>query len=94
MIATFPPDLQQFVQEEVASGHYRSEDELVLEAVRYYRESRARLEQLREDLKLRLQQLDEGQGIELEDDAALQAFFDQIGDEVEDELAKGEKSRG
>ena len=78
----------------MASGHYRSEHELVLEAVRYYRESRARLEQLREDLKLRLQQLDEGQGIELEDDAALQAFFDQIGAEVDDELAKGEESRG
>ena len=91
MIATFPPDLQQFVQEEVASGHYRSEDELVLEAVRYYRESNVRLQRLREEIRTSLEQLDRGEGIELADDAALEAFFDQIGAEVESELAAEKK---
>ena len=81
MIATLPPDLQQFVREEVASGHYRSEDELVLEAVRYYRESNVRLQRLREEIRTSLEQLDRGEGIELADDAAREAFFDEIGAE-------------
>ena len=92
MIATFPPDIQQFVREEVASGHYRSEDELVLEAVRYYRESSVRLQRLREEIKTSLEQLNLGEGIELADDAALETFFDQIDAEVRSELAAQKKA--
>lgn len=92
MIATFPPDLQQFVRDEVASGHYRSEDELLLEAVRYYRESNVRWHRLREEIGTSLEQLDRGEGIELADDAALEAFFDQIDTEVQSELAAEKKA--
>ncbi len=94
MSATFPPDLQQFVQQELASGHYRSEDELLLEAVRFYRDNNIRLDQIRQELRARLQQLDEGQGIELADDAALETFFDEIESEVRDDLAKQKHSHG
>ena len=90
----FSSDLQHFVQQELASGHYQDERELVLEAVRFYRDSNRRLEELRAEIKARRKSLDEGKGIELEDDAALEAFFDDIEAEVADELAGGKKPQG
>jgi putative addiction module CopG family antidote len=93
MTETFPPDLQQFVQQEVASGRYRDEGELVQEAVRFYRDSNRRHQELKESIKASLEQIDRGEGIRLENDAALEAFFDDIEAEVEEELAKAEKSR-
>jgi len=92
MTEPFPPDLQQFVSEELASGHYRSEGELLVEAVRFYRDSTVRRRELRDEINARLRQLDRGEAIEIEDDAALEAFFDQIGIEVQEELAR-EKER-
>jgi Arc/MetJ-type ribon-helix-helix transcriptional regulator len=93
MTEVFPSDLQQFVQQELASGHYRNEDELLVEAVRYYRDSNIRLRELREEIRTSLEQLDRGEGIELADDAALEAFFDQIDVEVRSELAAEKKAR-
>jgi Arc/MetJ-type ribon-helix-helix transcriptional regulator len=92
MTEAFPPDLQQFVTEELASGHYRSEDELLVEAVRFYRDSTVRRRELCEEISSRLRGLDRGEAIELEDDAAMDRFLDQIGIEVDEELAR-EKER-
>ena len=36
-ILTLPPDLGQFVQEQVAAGNYQTEQELVADAVRVLR---------------------------------------------------------
>lgn len=82
MTETFPPDLQQFVLQELASGHYASEDELLRQAVRFYRDSGVRLEELREDIHDQLRQLDDGGGTKLADDAALETFFTEIEAEV------------
>ena len=76
MSATFPPDLQQFVQQELASGHYRSEDELLSGPFLSRQQHPTRSDTA--GIEGRLQQLDEGQGIELADDAAAEAFFDEI----------------
>ena len=92
MIATFPPDLQQFVQEELASGHYKNEDEFLVEAVRSYRDRNVRLRELKEEIKTSLEQLDRGEGIELADDAVLETFFDEIDREVQSELAAAKKA--
>lgn len=35
----FPADLQQFLHQEVASGKFRTEEDVVVEAVRRYRDS-------------------------------------------------------
>jgi len=82
---TFPADLRQFVAEELAHGRYPSERDLVLDAVRLLRESRAREEQLRQDLQVRLASLDSGEAIELADDEALGRFLDEIEQDVERE---------
>lgn len=93
MTETFPPDLQQFVRQELASGHYGSEDELLRQAVRFYRDSGIRLKQLREDINDQLRRLDNGEGTKLADDAALETFFAEIENEVQCEFANGDRFR-
>ena len=87
---TFPPDVERFVQQELASRAYGSRDELVADAVRLLRDSKGRLQQLREDIKGQLDLLDRGEGIELDDDEALAGLFDDIEAEVDREMASGE----
>ena len=62
MSMSLPQDLQQFVQQEIASGRYRSEEDLVCEGLRLLRERERRLQALREDIKPALEQLDRGEG--------------------------------
>ena len=88
MAETLPPDLTHFIQEEVASGHYSSEQEVVQEAVRFFRESRARFQQLRNDIRQRIAGIDSGQGTEIHSDEELTAFFHDIESEIHRETAK------
>lgn len=85
MTKAFPPDLQQFVLQEVASGHFRTEDDLVEQAVRLLRDRRLGYERLRQEVRARLETLDGSNAIHLEDDEALGLFFDGIETEVETE---------
>jgi putative addiction module CopG family antidote len=89
MSESFPLDIQQFVRQELASGNYSSEEELVVAAVRLLRDSQLRLTQLRAGLQERLDRLDGGEGIGLGDDEALGTFLDQVEGEVNEELASG-----
>ena len=93
MTEMLPPDLQQFVRQQLATGHYRSEDELLSQAVRFYRDSGIRLEQLREDINDQLRRLDRGEGTRLADDAAMETFFAAIEAEVHEEFARGDRPR-
>ena len=74
----FPPELQQLLHEGLATGNYPSEDEMLLEAVRLLRQRDTHLVQFKKKLKARLERLDRGEGIPLEDDEALRDFFDDI----------------
>ena len=85
MSETFPADLQQFVREELATGRYPSELDLVVDAVRLLREARAREEDLRAEIQARVASLERGEAIELPDDEALERFFDEIEREVDQE---------
>jgi Arc/MetJ-type ribon-helix-helix transcriptional regulator len=78
MTETFPPELDLFVRQELASGRYKSEEELVIEAVRLLRDTSNHQRQFQEELQGRLGRLERGEGIQLEDDEALEAFFDEI----------------
>lgn len=78
MTVTLPPELAQFVQKEIASGKYPSEDHVVHEAVYLLKELESRREALGVHVQAGLQQIERGEGIELADDAALRAFFDDI----------------
>ena len=74
----FPSELQQIVQLELASGNYSSEDELLLEAVRLLHQREDDLRNFKARLQGRLDRLDRGEGIEIEDETALRAFFDDV----------------
>ena len=73
---TIPPDLQQFLDQELASGQYRSADEVICAGLRLLRDRR--LYELRRDIQAGLHQLERGEGIELEDEQALRAFLDDV----------------
>ncbi len=63
---SFPPELAQFVQQELANGKYQSEEEMLCEGLRLLREREQRVEALRADLMPALEQLDRGEGKELD----------------------------
>ena len=74
----FPAELEQIVQQELAAGNYRSEDELLLEAVRLLHQREQDLRDFKAQLQGRLERLDRGEGIEIEDEEALRMFFDDV----------------
>ena len=78
MFDSSSPELQQLVRQELAYGSYASEDELLLEAVRLLHQREENLRKFKAQLQGRLDRLDRGEGLELEDEAALRAFFDDI----------------
>ena len=78
MAYSFPPELQQLVHQELAAGGYSSEDELLLEAVRLLHQREEDLRNFKAQLQGRLDRLDRGEGIELESEIALRAFFDDV----------------
>ncbi len=84
---SFSPELRQLVQEQFASGEYSSKEELLLEAVRLLADRNRGRQALRRDLQVGRQQLDRGEGIELDGDEALEAFLCGIAAEATAELA-------
>ncbi len=74
----FPPELRQLVEQGLATNSYRNEDEMLLEAIRLLQQRDTHFRRFEENLKTRLERLDRGEAIELEDDQALRAFFDDI----------------
>jgi antitoxin ParD1/3/4 len=77
MSDTIPSDLEQFVQQQVATGQYHSQDEVVVAGLRILREVKSRQAAFREQIQAGVDQLDRGEGIELSRDE-LRAFFDDI----------------
>lgn len=84
MTVALPPDLEQFVENEIASGRYGSEDELLCDALRLLRARR--LQRLRKEIRIGIDQLDRGEGTQISSDEELAAFFDEIEAEVQAEL--------
>lgn len=84
MSIAFPPELKSFVDAELSQGRYPSEGDLVCDAVRLLRQKRVR--GLRAEIDCGQAELDTGLGIEV-DDAELDAFFDEIEAECDQELA-------
>ena len=75
---SFSPELNQLIQEGLASGDYVSEDSMLLEAVRLLRECDRREQDFRAQLQARIDRLDRGEGVVLEDEAELRRFFDDV----------------
>jgi len=77
MTVDIPAELEQFVRSALDRGLFKSETELVSEALRLLQERQRRLEELREGIRPALERLDRGDGIELDDDS-LGEFFEDI----------------
>lgn len=77
-IGSLPPDLEQFVLDQLASGKYQSRSDLVCDAVCLMRDRERRREELRTEIDRGTAQLERGDFVELDSDAALQDFFDDI----------------
>lgn len=76
MSSPLPPDLETFIQHEVANGNYPSPEEVISEGVRLLRERK--LFELRSEIDAGLAQLERGESFELSGDHALHAFFNDI----------------
>lgn len=68
MNVSLTPELEKYVQEKVKSGKYLSASEVVREALRLLQEQdqirQLRLEKLRSEIALGIEQLDRGEGID------------------------------
>jgi antitoxin ParD1/3/4 len=73
---TIPPELKQFVEQELASGKYHSLDEVIADGLRLLRERK--LHELRREIDVGLGELERGEGIKVEGDEGLFAFFEDI----------------
>lgn len=78
MVETDTTELDEFVSHEVQSGKYRSRDEVIAAGLRLLLDRERKLEWLRSEIQIGIDELDRGEGIELKDDAALRAYFDDI----------------
>ncbi len=77
MATSIPPDVEQYVDEAIRVGRYQSGEQVFREAFRLLRDHDRQVETLRANVKAGFDQLDRGEGIEL-DDAGLREFFDDV----------------
>ena len=87
----------RFIEAGITSGRFSNASEVVREGLRLLeqreQEDKAKLEWLRAAAKEGFDQLDRGEGIEFESMDDLDAYIDQIGEEVSGEIA-AERKRG
>ena len=82
MAESLSPEVEKLVQEQIDGQRFTSANDVLLVALRLFEEyqnfqGRYR-KQLGEQIKQGFDQIDRGEGIELEDENALRAFFDDI----------------
>ena len=77
MADVLSPKVKELVQQELATGRYTSADDVLLHAMELLRERDTHLAQFRAGLHARLQRLEAGEGIDLDDDT-LDALLDEI----------------
>lgn len=65
-IPSLPPDLAQFVSDQIGSGKYPSEVEVVCDGLRLLKERERRLDELRAEIQPSLERLERGEGRELD----------------------------
>ena len=83
MHVSLTPELESRIKAKVDSGLYNNASEVIREALRFMDTHEdwileVKLARLREQLKVGTDQLDRGEGIEIESKAALDALFDDI----------------
>jgi antitoxin ParD1/3/4 len=78
MTVEIPADLQQFVHQVIDNGSFKSENEVVRQALRLLQQRQQKIEELRREIQPALDQLDRGEGIELKDEEEIRLFFEDI----------------
>ena len=77
MTGMIPPEFEQFVQQQVASGEYHSQEEVLTAGLQVLREMKRRQAEFQRAVQVGVDQLDRGEGIAIEAEE-LRAFFDDI----------------
>jgi antitoxin ParD1/3/4 len=83
----FPPDLQPYVDEMLASGRYEHVSDIVLEAVYLHRDRewlrQKKYDELKKEIQIGIDQADRGQVAPLDLDAIWQQVLEKLGESVE-----------
>jgi antitoxin ParD1/3/4 len=77
MTVEIPPEHQQFVKAAIASGQFKSEAQVIGEALRLLEEHGRQADYLRREMQVGLDDLERGDYVE-HDDASLKELFEQI----------------
>ena len=82
MNVSLTPQLEKMVKQKVASGRYSSASEVIREALRLMERQQAeraqRLKELRREIQVGLDQVARGEYTELETEADIDRFFDDL----------------
>ncbi len=78
MPESYPPDVEQYMNDSIQSGEYRSAEELFVDAVRALRAVKEKHNKLREDIRVGLQELEEGKGMPWDVEALKKELDDQL----------------
>jgi antitoxin ParD1/3/4 len=66
MALSMPADLNAFVQQAIAAGVYESEEAVLVAGLRLLQEREKHIDELREELRPALEELDRGEGKQLD----------------------------
>lgn len=76
-LPSLPDQLDQFVQNQIATGKYGSAEEVLCAALRLLRDRDRRLDELRRDVQVGLDQLQRGEFTDYSEDS-LKSFLEEV----------------
>jgi|HubBroStandDraft_1064217.scaffolds.fasta_scaffold312592_2 Arc/MetJ-type ribon-helix-helix transcriptional regulator len=85
------PDQEALIREGVASGRFENAEDIARYALRQWVELERQRAELIADIKEAQVSLDRGEGIHLDSDEAIDAFFDEVGREARAEYESRQK---
>lgn len=74
IVPALPPELGQFVEQQIATGKYHSEEELVVDAVRVLRRLADQQHVFRDTVRQGMEQLARGEFTEYDDESLVELF--------------------
>ncbi len=78
MSVSIPSELQPFIQQELANGQSKSEEELVAKALVLYQEMKSRHNELRSRVQRSLEQADRGELAELDIEVVIARGYERV----------------
>ena len=81
MSISLPPDIEEFIRDEVASGRYDSADDVLHEAIGILKVRQRQREELRTDIRAAVEQIENGDYFEY-DNSSLREFLNELKQEA------------